>query len=91
MVLASGTRRGPYEILPSPRCGRNGRGVQARDTRLKPDVAIRTLPDAFVHDPERIARFQREAEALATLTHPNIGIIYDLRENACCTIQLVGS
>ena len=66
MPLQPGDRLGAYEIL-SP-LGAGGMGeVRARDTRLKRDVAIKVLPDALDHDPDRLARFQREAELLATL------------------------
>jgi serine/threonine-protein kinase len=53
---------------------------RARDTKLKRDVAIKTLPDEFSHDADRLSRFQREAEVLASLNHPNIAAIYDLQE-----------
>ena len=53
---------------------------RARDTRLKRDVAIKVLPDGFSQDPERLERFQREAELLASLNHPNIAAIYGLEE-----------
>src|SRR6516164_11131696 len=57
-----------------------GKVYRARDTRLKRDVAIKTLPDEFSHDADRLSRFQREAEVLASLNHPNIAAIYDLQE-----------
>jgi Tol biopolymer transport system component len=62
--------------------GRGGMGevYRARDTKLKRDVAIKTLPDEFSHDVDRLNRFQREAEVLASLNHPNIAAIYDLQE-----------
>jgi serine/threonine protein kinase len=62
--------------------GRGGMGevYRARDTKLKRDVAIKTLPDEFSHDADRLSRFQREAEVLASLNHPNIAAIYDLQE-----------
>jgi serine/threonine protein kinase len=62
--------------------GRGGMGevYRARDTKLKRDVAIKTLPDEFSHDADRLCRFQREAEVLASLNHPNIAAIYDLQE-----------
>lgn len=53
---------------------------RAKDTRLKRQVAIKVLPDAFASDPERLARFQREAELLATLNHPNIGSVYGFEQ-----------
>ena len=55
-----------------------GEVYRARDTKLKRDVAIKVLPAAFLRDPERMARFQREAEVLASLDHPNIGPIYGM-------------
>src|SRR5438093_12582446 len=62
--------------------GRGGMGevYRARDTKLKREVAIKILPEEFSRDPDRIARFQREAEVLASLNHPNIAAIYDLSE-----------
>src|SRR5262252_6875727 len=57
-----------------------GEVYRARDTKLKRDVAIKTLPDEFLHDADRLNRFQREAEVLASLNHPNIAAIYDLQE-----------
>src|ERR1700675_3517464 len=62
-----------------------GEGYKARDTNLDRDVAIKILADAFVADPERVARFQREAKTLASLNHPNIGGIYGLEERGGVT------
>ena len=59
-----------------------GEVYRATDTRLKRDIALKILPEAFARDPERMARFQREAEVLASLNHPNIAAIYGLEENA---------
>jgi serine/threonine-protein kinase len=59
-----------------------GEVYRARDTKLKRDVAIKVLPDSFANDPERMARFQREAEVLASLNHPNIAQIYGVEERA---------
>src|ERR1700738_1114378 len=78
MALVPGTRFGVYEVLALIGSGGMGEVYQARDTRLDRDVAIKILPDAFVSDPERVARFQREAKTLASLNHPNIGSIYGL-------------
>ena len=81
MALAPGTRLGVYEILTPIGAGGMGEVYQARDTRLKRDVALKVLPDHFAQDTDRLARFQREAELLATLNHPNIAGIYGLEES----------
>jgi serine/threonine protein kinase len=75
-----GTRLGTLEI--TALIGRGGMGevYRARDVKLKREVAVKILPEEFSLDPDRIARFQREAEVLASLNHPNIGAIYDLQE-----------
>src|SRR3984885_15480567 len=78
MALAAGTRLGPYEILAPIGAGGMGEVYRARDTALKRDVALKVLPATFLRDPERMARFQREAEVLASLDHPNIGPIYGI-------------
>src|SRR6266542_3671223 len=80
MTLMAGARLGSYEILLAIGAGGMGEVYRARDTRLKRDVAIKVLPDGFATDPDRLARFQREAELLAQLNHPNIGAIYGLEE-----------
>lgn len=81
MPLASGTRLGPYEITASLGAGELGEVYRARDSRLEREVAIKTLPAAFAHDPERLARFEREARLLASLAHPNICGIFGLEEH----------
>ena len=81
MSLERGTRLGPYEIESILGAGGMGEVYRARDTLLKRDVAIKVLPLAFAGDPERIARFQREAEVLATLNHPNIAAIHGLQDS----------
>ena len=81
MSLERGTRLGPYEIESVLGAGGMGEVYRARDTLLKRDVAIKVLPLAFAGDPERIARFQREAEVLATLNHPNIAAIHGLQDS----------
>ena len=81
MSLERGTRLGPYEIESVLGAGGMGEVYRARDTLLKRDVAIKVLPLAFASDPERIARFQREAEVLATLNHPNIAAIHGLQDS----------
>ena len=80
MPLPSGTRLGPYEILAAIGAGGMGEVYRARDPRLKREVAIKILPDPFSHDPQRRARFQREAELLAALNHPNIAGIHGFEE-----------
>src|SRR5438128_473726 len=71
---------GSFEVLSIVGRGGMGEVYRARDTRLKREVAIKILPDEFSRDPERVARFQREAEVLASLNNPNIAAIYDLQE-----------
>ena len=82
MPLGSGTRLGPYEIVGAIGAGGMGAVYRARDSRLARDVAIKALPDDARLDPDRIARFSREAQALAALNHPHIGAIYGLEEVA---------
>jgi Tol biopolymer transport system component len=82
MGLSTGSRLGAYEILAKLGEGGMGEVYRARDTRLKRDVAIKVLPEGFVSDPDRRARFEREAELLATLNHPNIAAIYGFEEAA---------
>ncbi len=81
MSLQPGTTLGPYEVLSAIGAGGMGEVYKARDTKLDRDVALKILPDAFVNDPERLARFQREAKVLASLNHPNIAAIYGLEES----------
>ena len=78
MPLSTGTRLGPYEILATIGAGGMGEVYRARDSTLDRDVAIKILPEALAADPERIARFQREAKVLASLNHPHIAAIYGL-------------
>ena len=92
MSLDPGTRLGPYEILSAIGAGGMGEVYKARDTRLKREVAIKILPESFASDPDRLARFQREAEVLASLNHPNIAGIYGLEETdgvSALVIELV--
>jgi eukaryotic-like serine/threonine-protein kinase len=69
-ALSAGTRLGPYEILSALGAGGMGEVYRTRDTKLGRDVAIKIPPDAFVTDPERVARFEREAQALDAPNHP---------------------
>ena len=81
MSFTIGTRLDSYEIVGFLGAGGMGDVYRARDSRLNRDVAIKALPEAFASDPDRLARFQREAQVLASLNHPNIGVIYDIHEN----------
>jgi serine/threonine-protein kinase len=80
--LGPGQCLGPYEILAPIGAGGIGEVYRARDSRLDRNVAIKILPDALARDPERMARFQREAKVLAALNHPNIAAIYGTEERA---------
>jgi serine/threonine-protein kinase len=80
MALAAGTRLGPYEILAPLGAGGMGEVYRARDTKLDRAVAIKLLPRSFAEDPERVARFRREAQLLAALNHPHIAAIHGLEE-----------
>src|SRR5467141_1877112 len=82
MTISAGSRLGPYEILSPLGAGGMGEVYRARDTKLDRDVAIKILPDAFAADPERLARFEREAKTLASLNHPNIAAIYAVEKSA---------
>jgi eukaryotic-like serine/threonine-protein kinase len=82
MALARGTKMGPYEILSPLGAGGMGEVYRARDTKLNRDVALKVLPTAMASDAERMARFQREAQVLASLNHPNIAAIYGLEESS---------
>src|ERR1700722_18587033 len=82
MTLTAGTRLGPYEILAPIGAGGMGEVYRAKDTKLDREVAIKVLPAAVAEDPERLARFQREARVLASLNHPNIAQIYGIEEQA---------
>ena len=82
MALSAGTRLGPYEILAPLGAGGMGEVYRATDTKLGRDVAIKVLPTEVGQDPERLARFQREATLLAALNHPHIAAIYGLEEEA---------
>jgi hypothetical protein len=80
MSLTTGSRLGPYEIIAPLGAGGMGEVYRAKDAKLHRDVAIKVLPALFAGDPDRLARFQREAQILASLNHPNIGGIYGLEE-----------
>ena len=77
-----GQRLGPYEIVAKLGEGGMGKVWRARHTALRRDDALKVLPDAFASDASRVARFQREAQVLASLNHPNIAHVYGLEESA---------
>src|SRR6478735_3774178 len=81
MALSIGSRLGPYEIQSAIGAGGMGEVYRARDTKLQRDVAIKVLPDLFATDPDRLARFKREAQVLASLNHPNIAGIYGFEDS----------
>ena len=81
-ALSSGTSLGPYTIIAPLGAGGMGEVYRAMDTRLKRQVAIKVLPPMLATDPERLGRFQREAEVLASLNHPHIAAIYGLEETS---------
>src|ERR1700686_576359 len=81
MPLPAGAKLGTYTVISGIGAGGMGEVYQAHDTKLGRDVAIKVLPEAFAHDPERLARFQREAKMLAALNHPNIATIYGLERS----------
>jgi len=78
MALAGGTRLGPYEILEPLGAGGMGEVYRARDPRLKREVALKVLPEEVAQDPERLERFEREAQTLAALNHPHIVTIHSV-------------
>src|SRR5580658_3410723 len=82
MPLSVGDKLGHYEVLSLLGQGGMGEVYRARDTTLKREVALKVLPAAFLRDPDRMARFQREAEVLASLDHANIGPIHGIVDSA---------
>jgi hypothetical protein len=92
MSIEPGTRIGPYEVTASIGAGGMGEVYRATDTRLKREVALKVLPKDVAVDSERLARFQREAQVLAFLNHPNVAAIYGLEESGgvpCLVLELV--
>jgi serine/threonine protein kinase len=81
MPLSAGVRLGPYEILSAIGAGGMGEVYRSRDTKLNRDVAVKVLPELFAKDPERLARFRREAQMLAALNHPNIAHIHGFEDS----------
>ena len=93
MPIEAGTQIGPYAVRGSLGAGGMGEVYQATDTKLDRDVALKVLPQAFTDDPDRLARFEREAKVLASLNHPNIGGIYGLEESGgtkALVLELIG-
>src|SRR5215471_8520517 len=88
MSLIPGSRLGSYEILSRLGAGGMGEVYCAKDTKLGRQVAIKVLPDAVAQDPERLARFEREARVLAALNHSNIAQIYGI-EGQALVMELV--
>ena len=82
MSLSAGDHLGPYEILAPIGAGGMGEVYRARDTKLEREVAVKVLPATLARDPERLARFEREAKVLASLNHPNIAQIYGVEESS---------
>ena len=80
MTIEPGATLGPYSVIAKIGEGGMGEVYRATDTKLDRDVALKVLPQAFTDDPDRLARFEREAKVLASLNHPNIGHIYGLEE-----------
>ncbi|HEY6945407.1 MAG TPA: protein kinase [Candidatus Acidoferrum sp.] len=80
-MLQSGTKLGPYEIVAPLGAGGMGEVYRARDKRLGRDAALKVLPEAFASDAQRMVRFEREAKVLASLSHPNIAVLYGLEES----------
>src|SRR5512139_3081626 len=78
MPLAAGSHLGPYEVLDPLGAGGMGEVYRARDPRLGREVAVKVLPEEVARDPERLSRFEREAQAVAALNHPNILTIFDV-------------
>ena len=88
MTLASGSRLGAYEVVSMLGAGGMGEVYRARDTKLGRDVAIKVMPDPVAADPDRLARFEREATTLASLNHPNIAAVYAV-EGRAIVMELV--
>ena len=91
MALIPGTRIGPYEVVAQIGEGGMGAVYRARDTKLNRDVALKVLLPAVANDPDRLARFEREAKTLASLNHPNIAQIHGLEEGPAGPAGQAGS
>ncbi len=84
MTISAGSRLGPYEVLSPLGAGGMGEVWRAWDTKLEREVAIKVLPEKLAQDSAALARFEREAKAVAPLSHPNILGIYDLGRDGGC-------
>jgi eukaryotic-like serine/threonine-protein kinase len=82
MSLSPGTHLGPYEVVELIGAGGMGEVYRARDLRLGRDVAVKVMPASFSSDPERLRRFEQEARAVASLSHPNILAVHDIGRHA---------
>src|SRR6187399_1740250 len=92
MLLSTGSRIGSYEVVAPLGAGGMGEVYQARDTKLNRSVALKILPATFALDPDRLARFKREAQVLASLSHANIGAIFgfdDSGETSALVLEFV--
>src|SRR6266567_5404017 len=89
MPLSPGTRLGPYEILAPLGAGGMGEVYKARDKKLDRDVAVKVLPESVAADPDTLARFEREAKAVAALSHPNILSIFDFGKHEGVTYAVM--
>src|SRR5205807_168893 len=88
-MLTASTRLGPYEIVAPLGAGGMGEVYRARDTRLGREVAVKVLPEPFASDPDRRARFEREARAVAAISHPNILGIHDYGTQGAVTYAVM--
>jgi serine/threonine protein kinase len=89
MALSAGARLGPYQIVAPLGAGGMGEVYRARDARLNRDVAIKVLLPEVAGDPDRLARFSREAQVLASLNHPNVAHVYGLEGRDAIVMELV--
>ena len=86
MALAAGTKLGVYQVVAAIGSGGMGEVYRARGTKLHRDVALKVLPELFALEPDRLARFEREAQLLASLNHANIAAIYGNRPHSRTTV-----
>jgi len=92
LTLSAGSKIGSFEVVGLLGVGGMGEVYRARDSKLNRDVALKVLPAALIHDAQRVARFRREAQVLASINHPNIGAIHGLEDasgNTALVLELV--